>query len=216
MKYRCMKYWCMKYWHFAMAAGALTLSGCSSSTVKDTLGLTRSPPDEYRVVSRPPLSVPPQFGLRPPSATELPPGQVAASDHAESLLLGSDPAQGSLNANTAVVPVTRSNAGSPAKASEKGMGAADSQFLQNAGAGRANPRVREELVEERYTRLEQKETAPWWDVLDWTSEKDPTVDARKEAQRIQQNEDEGRPVTEGSTPEIKGRDTGILGQIFDY
>jgi hypothetical protein len=210
----------MKSWHFAVAAGAFTLSACSGSTVKDTLGLTRSAPDEYRVVSRPPLSVPPQFGLRPPSATELSPGQVPASDQAESLLLGGGSAHGSLNADTAVLPVTRSNAGSPVKGAQKGpakdMGAADSQFLQNAGAASANPRVREELVEERYTRMEQKESAPWWDVLDWTSDKEPMVDAKKEAQRIQQNEDEGKPVTEGSTPEIKGRDTGILGKIFDY
>ncbi len=207
----------MKYWTLAMAASAVALGGCTSSTVKDTLGLTRAAPDEYRVVSRPPLSVPPQFSLRPPSATDMPPGQIAASSQAESLMTGSN-ANGSLNANTAVTPVSTGKVGKIAKGkNDTGVNAADSQFLQNAGAGSANPHVRDELVEERYVKADEKDNAPWWDVFDWTADKkDPTVDAKKEATRIQQNEDEGKPVTDGKTPDVKARDTGLLGKIFDY
>ncbi len=40
------------------------LSGCD--TIGETLGLSRSTPDEFRVVSRAPLEVPPDFNLRPP------------------------------------------------------------------------------------------------------------------------------------------------------
>lgn len=205
----------MKYRSFAFAACAFVLGGCSSNTVKDTLGLTRAAPDEYRVVSRPPLSVPPQFGLRPPSATDNAPGTVAASEQAESIIMGGN-ANGSLKVDTAVTPVSSGNV---SKVSKKGAGmnAADSQFLQNAGANAANPHVREELVEERYSKMEKQETAPWWDAFDWTTEKkDPLVDAKKEADRIKSNEDQGKPVTEGNTPEVKGRDTGLLGKIFDY
>ena len=196
----------MKIWHGTLAACALLASGCTSSTVKDTLGLTRAAPDEYRVVSRPPLSVPPQFNLRPPSATEDTPGQVAASQQAKSLMLGN------ATNDSSGAPVTN-KAAKPSRAAD----AADSQFLQNAGANKANPHVREELVEERYSKMEEKETAPWWDVFDWTTDKkDPTVDATKEAERIKANEDQGKPVTEGQTPDVKNRDTGLLGKIFDY
>lgn len=207
----------MKYWHYALTACAMALGGCSSTTVKDTLGLTRSAPDEYRVVSRPPLSVPPQFALRPPSATDETPGQLGASQQAESIMTGGN-AYGSLNADTAVKPVSTGDAPKLKKGQKAAsMGAADSLFLQNAGAENANPHVREEMVEERYTKMEEKESAPWWDAFDWTSEKkDPTVDAKKEAERIKTNEDEGKAVTEGETPEVKGRDTGLLGKIFDY
>jgi hypothetical protein len=200
----------MKYWHYVVAAGALAVSGCSGNTVKETLGLTRNAPDEFRVVSRPPLSVPPQFNLRPPSATDTAPGQVAASAQAESLVTGN--ANGSLKADTALLPVASGKQGS-----KPSIGAADSQFLSRAGAGQADPHVRESLVEERYSRMEQQENTPWWDVLGLTGDKkDPMVDAKKEAERIQKNEDAGKAVTEGTTPEIKGRDTGLLGKIFDY
>ncbi|MBY0407313.1 MAG: DUF3035 domain-containing protein [Rickettsiales bacterium] len=197
----------MKNWPLFLAA--LFASGCSGSSVKDTLGLTRSAPDEYRVVSRPPLSVPPQFALRPPSATDTAPGQVPASAQAQSIITGS------VSADTAVKPVTVGNAVAPKNGAS--IGAADSQFLQNAGASSANPHVREELVEERYQRMQEKEESSWLDALDWTKDKkDPMVDASKEAERIQKNEDEGKPVTEGKTPETKGRDTGLLGDIFGY
>jgi len=204
----------IKVWHYALMLCVFMASGCSGNTVKDTLGLTRAAPDEYRVVSRPPLSVPPQFTLRPPSATEGSLGQIAASDQAESIITGGN-VNGSLNADTAVKPVVIKGASNVVNAPV--IGAADSQFLQNAGAGKANPRVREELVEERYVKMEEKENGSWWDALDWTSDKkDPTVDARKEVERIKTNEDEGKPVTEGKTPENKGKDTGLLGRIFDY
>ena len=43
------------------------LAGCSQGEVKENLGLVREAPDEFRVVSRPPLSVPREFFLTPPT-----------------------------------------------------------------------------------------------------------------------------------------------------
>lgn len=201
----------MKNWFSAVAFCALAISGCSSNTVKDTLGLNRSVPDEYRVVSRPPLSVPPVFSLRPPSATALEPGQVSASAQAESIITGGNE-NGSLRADTSIKPVEIKGAAKPVN-----LDKADSLFLQRAGAEKANTHVREEMVEERYVKMEEKENAPWWDVFDWTADKkDPMVDAQKETDRIKTNADEGKVVTEGATPEIKARDTGLLGKILDY
>lgn len=43
----------------------ILISGCSSE-LKKSLGITKSEPDEYAVLKRPPLSVPPGFELQPP------------------------------------------------------------------------------------------------------------------------------------------------------
>ncbi len=48
----------------ATAAVTLLLSGCNQT--KKTLGLGRETPDEFTVLDRPPLTVPPSIGLRPP------------------------------------------------------------------------------------------------------------------------------------------------------
>ena len=47
-----------------LALGALVLSGCSGA--RQTFGLDRKPPDEFSVVTRAPLAVPPEYQLRPP------------------------------------------------------------------------------------------------------------------------------------------------------
>jgi hypothetical protein len=203
----------MTFRYFILAGSALLLSACGSGTVKDTLGLSRSAPDEYRVVSRPPLSMPPQFSIRPPSSSDTSPNQMTASQRAQSIVLGDADANGSLDADTAVVPVTTSDT---QKSTSAGVSKADSQFLKNVGADQADPTVRDTLVEEKYTKQEEKENESWWDSLTFSDKKDPLVDAESEAERIRKNEDEGKPVTEGETPEVKAKDTGVLGHIFGY
>ena len=50
----------------ALGWGALTLAGCGGG---DNMVLVpRAPPDEFAVVQKAPLVVPPDFGLRPPGA----------------------------------------------------------------------------------------------------------------------------------------------------
>lgn len=47
----------------------LALAGCGG--LGDALGLSKRPPDEFEVVAKKPLTVPPDFNLRPPSDEEL-------------------------------------------------------------------------------------------------------------------------------------------------
>lgn len=55
---------------FVMIGGwALVLSGCAS--IGKALGVSKRPPDELQVVAKSPLSVPPDFNLRPPADEEL-------------------------------------------------------------------------------------------------------------------------------------------------
>jgi len=202
----------MKQWRIIIAFGAVFLSGCSSDTVKSTLGLDRSAPDEFRVVSRPPLSVPPEFTLRPPANSDASPNQSSASSQAQSVILG-----GTGTADNAPAPAKVTKTTSRKTTASSGTSGADAAFLKDAGADQADPKIRDTLTEERYAKQEQKEETPWWDF--WSSsddKKESLVDPKKESDRIKKDADAGQPVTNGDTPEIKDRDTGLIGRIFGY
>jgi hypothetical protein len=48
----------------ALAGTAAALSGCSS--IRDAMGGTKAPPDEFAILTAAPLIVPPDYNLRPP------------------------------------------------------------------------------------------------------------------------------------------------------
>ncbi len=52
-----------------LVACGLALSGCSG--LSKALGLSKRPPDEFDVLAKAPLAVPPDFNLRPPAEDEL-------------------------------------------------------------------------------------------------------------------------------------------------
>ena len=55
---------------------------CACGLTKKDLGLEKSSPDEMKVVSRAPLSIPPEFGLRPLTLDD------GAANDAENLTAG--------------------------------------------------------------------------------------------------------------------------------
>lgn len=168
-------------------ASLLLVTACGGSTVKETLGLDNRAPDEFRVVSRPPLSVPPQFDLRPPGIEGVG-GQSATRDKAQSLVLGT-PAQGKASGGTS----------------------AENVFLQKAGAAQADPNVKKELAEKKINEQLKKEDQSWWDrVTTLPGDKDPVVKAEGESERLKKNKEEGKPVTEGKTPESGGGPVSTL------
>ncbi len=193
-------------------ASTVALAACGGNSVKDTLGISRKAPDEFRVVSKPPLSVPPQFNLRPPAAPGE--GDIVPPAHkqAQTLILGNDPDKGADaglqpgNADTAVMPVTVSNPGT----------AAENQLLKNAGADKIDPSVRTVLQQEKAVAQPEEEESWWSTMTTLPSKKEPLVNPKGESERLKKNKDEGKPVTEGETPEMKDKDKGILGKIFGY
>ena len=58
-----------------LAASTLALGACG--TLRDRAGLGRVTPDEFLTVSTAPLSVPPEYGLRPPSPGQPRPQELA-------------------------------------------------------------------------------------------------------------------------------------------
>ncbi len=66
--------------------GAVGLAGCSST--RKALGMTKVVPDEFRVVSKAPLVVPPDYALRPPAPGEPRPQELQPESAARNALLG--------------------------------------------------------------------------------------------------------------------------------
>jgi len=200
----------MKNWMIAAAMLPLmmSLSACEGQNARDILGLGRKAPDEFRVVSRPPLSTPPDFQLRPPVDGEdnfgLPPADLQAKslivDEKDISNIDYDYRRKMGGAETAVGVVDAYSVQSDA----------DKALLSRAGASGADPNIRERIYQERDT--EQKEAESNW--LIPTAEGDPIVDSAAEKQRLKENAEMGKPVTAGETPVIEPKERGVLEKLF--
>jgi len=67
----------------------VSLAGCDS--VRESMGLTKEPPDEFAVVSKSPLIIPPDYHLTPPKPGAPPLNQVSPTQSAEAALYSDDP-----------------------------------------------------------------------------------------------------------------------------
>lgn len=193
---------------FSLLGVAGMLGACSGTDVKDTLGLGREAPDEFRVVARPPLAVPPVFKLRPPaSAAEVPTNdarnsarKIVTGEEGQSSAAVTDP---SMAAETAVIGVSTSELSSTA----------ESQLLSKAGTQQKKENIRE-LIQQEVAVQEPEEEPGLLDKLQPKKGEQPTVDAKKERERIEANKKENKPVNAGETPVLKPKDKGVLGKIF--
>ncbi len=100
----------------SLAALALPLGGCSGN--QEFLGRSRQAPDEFAVYSRAPLSMPPDFALRPPgSGGGTRPQAVAPRKAAKKALLGPRaaaspaPAKGLADASPGTMSLIRQTGG---------------------------------------------------------------------------------------------------------
>jgi hypothetical protein len=75
---------------FALTAGLAalggSLAGCQSAAT--ALGMTKVVPDEFRIVTKAPLTVPPDYSLRPPAPGEPRPQELQPESAARAALLG--------------------------------------------------------------------------------------------------------------------------------
>ncbi|MEO1042279.1 MAG: DUF3035 domain-containing protein [Pseudomonadota bacterium] len=97
-------------------------------------------PDEFAIITKPPLTVPPDYALRPPKPGELRPATLSSSQRTEQLLLGdrssAPPSDGEL------------------------------QFIQNVGALAVDPSIRDTLNAENGS-IASKETSLANRILFW-------------------------------------------------
>lgn len=179
-----------------VAVLALSLTACGGGSLSDTLGYGKSAPDEFTIVTKAPLVMPPDFSLRPPQ-----PGAPRPQD--------TQPSVGAQRALTGDVET--------ADTGVSGITDGERVLLANTGADAADPRIRQVVNTETRSLIEQDKTFVD-DVIFWRKPGTPPderlVDPRAESQRIQQNEAEGKPVTEGETPSVKPKKEGWFSGIF--
>ena len=72
----------------AVLAATTATTGCTS--FRQALGAEKVAPDEFRVVTRAPLQLPPDYSLRPPRPGEARPQERPASEEARAALFGQD------------------------------------------------------------------------------------------------------------------------------
>ncbi|WNK00024.1 DUF3035 domain-containing protein [Thalassospiraceae bacterium LMO-JJ14] len=168
-----------------MASLAITLSACESA--KKVLSNPKDAPDEFVVYQRPPLSLPPEFSLRPPGSGENGPQAITPSDQARAALLQQK-------------PQIRGQQQKDPNLSD-GLNA----IMAKTGASNADPAIRE-VVNAETTLLAKEDKRLADKMIFWVDDKPyqgTVVDAEKEQQRIRENQALGKPITEGVTPQVK-------------
>ena len=108
-----------------LGATAAGMAGCD--TIRDAAGQTKDSPDEFAVVTKAPLVIPPDFSLRPPAAGAGPTNQIAPTQAAQAALFTADPAT-----VAASLPAT--------------MSTGERYLLVKAGVQNADPAIRQEIA----------------------------------------------------------------------
>jgi hypothetical protein len=109
----------------ALSVMALSLIGCQS--LREAAGITKEPPDEFAVVTKSPLVIPPDFNLKPPKPGAAPTNQVSPTQSAQAALFGDDPA-----AAAAAIPGNFSPE--------------ERVVLANTGGAAADPSIRKQIA----------------------------------------------------------------------
>ena len=164
--------------------GAVALLGACESARKAFSG-EKTAPDEFAVYSRPPLSMPPEYKLRPPK-----PGQKFQRGDSSVAI-----------AKQAIIGQAVSRRPLPKVEGSPGVLA----LLRETGGLTATPDIRTKINEEA-SILSSEDQAFVDKLIFWVDESPEggtIVDAKKEQKRIQKNQALGKPITEGETPEIK-------------
>lgn len=167
----------------AAAVLAAGLAGCGERT-RQAMGLDRTPPDEFAVVTRAPLSVPPNFNLRPPVPGAPRPQEPEVTEQAREILRG---------------------AGAAAEAAGADPSAGERALLDRAGAADADPAVRKAVDAESDRIAESRRS--FVDSLVFWRDPEPAgdaIDPQAEAERLRGEADVGKPPG-GAAPVIERR-----------
>lgn len=176
-----------------LTGSVLLLAGCESGAMTRTFGFTRDAPDEFTVTTRAPLSMPPDYSLRPPR-----PGAPRPQEQSERL-----------QAEETLVPQIA--LGRTAGANSAGQAA----LLQQTGP--AAPGDVRRRVDEA-ARLDQGDDGFIDRLLYWRKSDSgkAVVDPQKEAQRLRQNAALGQSQDSGETPMIMQRKKGWFQDLFSW
>jgi len=176
----------------------LALGGCSA--FENLGGGKKVSPDEFKIVSHSPLTMPPNAELRPPRPGEPRPQETTPSDQAKEAL--SPAMAGRVQAQAKAPP-----SGAPGDASEQSL-------VAKASAGGVDPNIRSQVNTD--TRVLAAKDNTFIDSLIFWQDKAPSgtiIDPTKEQQRIRDAQASGQPSS-APTPTIERRKRGLLEGIF--
>ncbi len=183
--------------HLAVIAVVVLIAGCSN--VREQLGVEKSSPDEFRVYSRAPLSVPPNFALRPPRPGAARPQEGTPKDQAKRAVFRA-------SASTRSVEEVMPN---------DGRSYGERSFLVTAGVGEAEPDIRR-VIDGETNRI-NRENEGFIDELLFWQENEPdgiVINAQEESKRIQERTALGDEVTGEGVPTIERKEKGYLEGIL--
>ena len=153
-----------------LGALALVVSLSACESLNETFGFGKKAPDEFSVVRSAPLTLPPEYTLRPPQPGAPNANEASARDQAESVLL--------------------EEAGvSPAESAAATSG--ETALIERAGAADVDPNIRQNL--NRGVSRDAPKDEGFFDSLMFWRDDDPpgdVIDADAEAERLREKGDE--------------------------
>ena len=172
----------------------LLLAGCGESG--RIFGFDRRGPDEFTVVRNPPLSVPPEVSLRPPTDGTAAQTRDLSQTRAQDSLLASGRADGEAL---------------PTAYSASGQSPGEVALAQRAGAYYGVEGNIRQTVDTESLELAKESESLTYTVLFWQTPPTPgtPVDAAAEARRLQQNAALGLPADTGASPMIVRRKSTV-------
>jgi hypothetical protein len=201
-----------------LVASMFLVNGCTSEQ-SNVFGEEKDAPDEFAVYSRAPLSMPPDFGLRPPKPGATRPQTIMPRNRAKEAVLSI----------SRTPPLARS-AGNAAK-SEADQTPGTVALLSNAGATQANPNIRALINSETSELSRGADGAITDSILFWrknnTALKGAVIDPATEQRRMRRKSGEGDfveqvPATAAPTIQRRGGSTSraqegksFWGSLFD-
>ena len=159
---------------------AAAVSGCGEA--RQAFGLDRATPDEFAVVPRAPLTLPPDYALRPPAPGAPRPQEDSMRVVARRTIIG----------------------GPEPEADAQVAGSGEQVLLQQAGADAVIPDIRQ-VVERESADLLLAEESFVNQLLNWQEDRvlGRIVDAPAEAERLAASTAVGDPLNQGEVPTIE-------------
>jgi hypothetical protein len=180
----------------AALLGVATLGLGACAETRKAIGWDKTSPDEFRVVSRAPLTLPPDFGLRPPAPGQARPQETQPQDAARAAVFGNQ------------------SAARPAPVAEGSPG--EQTLVARMGGSNVDPNIRDQIDRESAQLAEADRS--FVDRLIFWQQRDPAqgeaLDAQRESQRLREASATGRSAADGAVPTIRRRQRGWLEGIF--
>ncbi|MEK9672349.1 MAG: DUF3035 domain-containing protein [Rhodospirillaceae bacterium] len=162
-----------------------SLTGCEA--LKRAATGEKRAPDEFAVYKRPPLSLPPEYGLRPPEPGRDQPEVNTPRDQARAAILGKTPGR-----KVQVKPLGNETPGLLA-------------LMERTGANAADPTIRATVNRETLS-LSEEDKALIDKLIFWNADAQypgVVVNPKEEQRRLLETQALGKPINEGKVPEIR-------------